>query len=82
MFEASGNVEMRFANSIEEVHNAAWEPLAETKEWLLECEDDSSCTVFGQFRDGAGNDSLVVDQRIALLVPEPACHDLARAAHG
>ncbi len=82
MFEASGHVEMRFANVLEEVQKAEWEPLSNSKEWLLECKNGSSCEVFSQFRDGAGNESLVIDQRIDLLVPEPVCHDLTRVAHG
>jgi hypothetical protein len=66
MFAVSGDVEMRFGNSLEEVNGAPWEPLEETKEWLLACGGNSVCTVFGQFRDGAGNESLVIDQQIVL----------------
>ena len=66
MFEVSGNVEMRFANGLEEIENAKWEPLASSKNWTLGCSTGEMCTVFGQFRDGAGNESLVVDQHIFL----------------
>ncbi len=66
MFTASGDVEMRFANSSEGLASAPWEPLAETKPWMLDCQDGAVCTVFGQFRDGAGNESAVVTQSILL----------------
>ena len=66
MFEVSGNVEMRFANTAEGMESAPWEPLAKTKNWTLDCADGDICTVFGQFRDGAGNESLIVDQKILL----------------
>ena len=66
MFAASGNVEMRFANTEEGVLTAEWEPLASTKAWQLACESGESCTVFGQFKDGAGNESLIIDQQIEL----------------
>jgi hypothetical protein len=69
MFAASNDVEMRFANAAEEIDDAPWEPLAEMKAWQLDCDEESICTVFGQFRDGAGNESLIVDQKI-LLQPQ------------
>ncbi len=70
MFTASGDVEMRFANTLEGIDAATWEPLADTKAWELECEDGEQCKVFGQFRDGAGNESLIVDQQIELQIAE------------
>jgi hypothetical protein len=76
MFEASGNVEMRFANSPEEIEKAECESLSEKKEWQLACKNGPSCTVFGQFRDGVGNDPLIVDQSIDLRVPQTVCFDL------
>ena len=66
MFTASGNVEMRFANTAAGIDSAPWEPLAPTKAWQLACADGAICTVYGQFRDGAGNESLVIDQKIQL----------------
>lgn len=66
MFTASGNVEMRFANTAAGIDSAPWEPLAPTKAWQLACADGAICTVYGQFRDGAGNESLVIDQKILL----------------
>jgi hypothetical protein len=71
MFTASGDVEMRFANSETGIATAEWEPLASTKAWQLACEDGAVCTVFGQFRDGAGNESLIIDQQIELQLPVP-----------
>jgi hypothetical protein len=70
MFQASGDVQMRFANTEEGIASAEWEPLASTKAWQLDCEDGTICTVFGQFRDGAGNESLIIDQRIRLQLAE------------
>ena len=69
MFAASNDVQMRFGNSLEEVNSAPWEPLAETRAWVLECAAGNLCTVFGQFRDGAGNESLVIDQSILFDPP-------------
>ena len=69
MYQASGNVEMRFANTEEGVSAAAWEPLSSTKAWILECENGEECTVFAQFRDAAGNESLIIDQQIELQLP-------------
>jgi len=63
---ASGNIEMRFSNSLSGIRTATWEPLAPTKAWTLDCADGSRCTVYGQFRDGAKNESLVVRQQILL----------------
>jgi hypothetical protein len=71
MFEVSGDVEMRFANTIEGIEIANWEPVAPTKNWRLACSSGEICTVFGQFRDGAGNESLVVDQQILLEAGPP-----------
>ena len=64
LFQASGDVEMRFGNSEDALARAAWEDLAAEKPWTLDCDPGTICTVFGQFRDGAGNESLVVDQKI------------------
>ena len=71
MFTVSGNVEMRFANTLNAIRTAPWEPLAPTKKWTLECAPGAMCTVFGQFRDGAGNESLVIDQKIMLALEPP-----------
>jgi hypothetical protein len=66
MFEASGDVEMRFANTEGGIQSASWEKLSSPKSWSLGCENGQVCTVFGQFRDGAGNESLIIDQKIFL----------------
>jgi len=70
LFQVSGDVEMRFANSEKGVESAPWEPLTKTKNWGLDCDDGDICTVFGQFRDGAGNESLIIDQKILLQLEE------------
>jgi hypothetical protein len=66
MFTASGNVQMRFANSLDGIDTALWEPLASTKDWTLDCAYGDICTVYGQFKDGADNESLITDQKIML----------------
>ena len=66
MFAASGNVEMRFSNTLEGIDAAPWEPLSSPVNWRLGCASGTVCTVYGQFRDGAGNESLVIDQKILL----------------
>jgi hypothetical protein len=66
MFTASGNVQMRFANSLDGIDTALWEPLASTKDWTLDCAYGDICTVYGQFKDGADNESLIIDQKIML----------------
>ena len=71
MFAVSGDVEMRFANTLNAIQTAPWEPLAPTRNWTLECAPGAMCTVFGQFRDGAGNESLVIDQKIMLAFEPP-----------
>jgi hypothetical protein len=42
----------------------AWEPYAVTRPWLLTCTLGQTCTVYGQFRDGAGNESLVISDDV------------------
>ena len=71
MFTVSGNVEMRFANTLAGIETAPWEPLAPTKAWTLLCAPGDMCTVYGQFRDGAGNESLIIDQKIMLSAEPP-----------
>ena len=50
----TGAAEMRFANSEAELATAAWEPYAATKAWTLPTGSGEK-TVWGEFRDGAGN---------------------------
>ena len=66
MFAASDNVEMRFANTEDGIATAPWEPLSDAKAWVLDCANGAQCTVFGQFRDGAGNESLIITDDIEL----------------
>jgi hypothetical protein len=47
-----------------------WSPLESEVNWRLDCRPGEICTVFGQFRDGAGNESLVVTQQIQLASPK------------
>jgi len=63
--EVSGGVQMRFANT-DDMSEAAWEPLAVTKTWSLDCNPGETCTIYGQFRDAAGNESLIVNDTIYL----------------
>jgi len=65
--EVSGDVEMRFRNEIDGAWSP-WQPFAETVPWVLSdtCTYGSNCTVYGQFRDGAMNESLLVADTIAL----------------
>jgi hypothetical protein len=65
----SGNVEMRFSNDQLNMPND-WLPLADTLPWTLDCKVGDMCTVYGQFRDGAGNESLVIDQSIKLIASD------------
>ncbi|MCB0039537.1 MAG: hypothetical protein KDE23_07645 [Caldilinea sp.] len=63
--EVSGGVEMRFSNT-EDMTGVAWEPLAASKAWTLDCDPGETCTVYGQFRDAAGNESLIINDMIDL----------------
>ena len=62
----SGNIEMRFSNDPATLGSARWEPLAAEKDWTLDCQTGAECTVYGQFRDGADNESLVLTDHIHL----------------
>ena len=64
--QPSGDVQMRFSNDPLTLETADWEPLADELPWTLECAAGELCVVYGQFRDGAGNESLVVDDVILL----------------
>jgi hypothetical protein len=67
----SGNVQMRISNS-EDLADAEWEPLAQTKQWQLDCAAGEVCLVYAQFRDAALNESLIVNDDIQLVGPQPA----------
>jgi hypothetical protein len=66
--EVSGEVQMRFRNE-SGGEWSEWEPFAETVPWMLshDCLFGSDCTVYGQFRDGAMNESMPVADSIALV---------------
>lgn len=57
--EVSGDVEMRFQNE-SGGDWSEWEPFADTVPWMLAdtCPYGTNCTVYGQFRDAAMNESL------------------------
>jgi hypothetical protein len=63
--DISGDVEMRISND-PTFADADWEPLAEEKPWVLGEGVAGDFVVFAQFRDGAGNESLVVFDDIYL----------------
>jgi hypothetical protein len=69
---ASGALEMRISNS-PFLTGAAWEPLAFEKPWTLGESGSGVHVVYAQFRDAAGNESLVVwdDIRLVSLVYLP-----------
>jgi hypothetical protein len=57
--EVSAAIEVRISNDAS-FTGAAWEPLAQDKMWTLAPGPAGIRTVYAQFRDGAGNESLVV----------------------
>ncbi len=61
----SGNVEMRISND-PSMQGATWEPLAAEKPWTMQCGVANYCTVYAQFRDGAGNESLIISDQVYL----------------
>lgn len=57
---------MRFSNDPETLDDKRWQPLAPEVDWTLDCESGEVCTVYGQFRDAADNESLVLSDHIHL----------------
>lgn len=55
----SAAIEMRISNNSSFI-GAAWEPMAQEKAWTLADSSPGVRVVYAQFRDGAGNESLVV----------------------
>ena len=49
----SGNIQMRIANT-DNMEGVPWQPVQPTVPWTLACEGGQVCTVYAQFRDGAG----------------------------
>ncbi len=69
--EVSGGIEMRFRNETVGAWSA-WQPLTEGVPWILspDCRYGTRCTVYGQFRDAAMNESLLVADSIVLVGSE------------
>ncbi len=63
--DISGDVEMRISND-PSFAGAEWEPLMAEKPWTLDAGPAGTYLVFAQFRDGAGNESLIVYDDIYL----------------
>ena len=61
--EISGGIEMRFSNEPSGPWSD-WEPFSSAKQWLMNCEVGTTCTVYAQFKDAAGNESLVTKDDI------------------
>jgi hypothetical protein len=59
----SAGVEMRISND-SGMAGALYEPLAPTKPWTLACAPGQTCTVYAQFRDAAGNESLITKDSV------------------
>ena len=62
----SGNVQVRVGNDAD-LAGAAWQPLTQEMQempWTLGCAIGELCRVYAQFRDGAENESLVVNDSI------------------
>ena len=71
--EVSGNIQVRISND-PAFTGAVWEPLVPEKPWVLAPGPRGTYWVFTQFRDGAGNESFVVNDSIeytpALYLPQ------------
>lgn len=61
----SGNIQMRLSNS-PSMAGAQYQPVSPTVPWTLDCAPGAKCIVYAQFKDGAGNESLIVDDSILL----------------
>ncbi|MCC6168265.1 MAG: VWA domain-containing protein [Caldilineaceae bacterium] len=66
---AVGNVQMRLSNEAD-MGGAAYKPLAQTVPWVLDCELGETCRVYAQFKDGVGNESLIIYDDIVLVQPK------------
>jgi len=69
--EISGDVEMRFRNAPAGPWTD-WKPVVSPVPWVLpaSCAYGTECTVYGQFRDAALNESIIVPDSISLVWPE------------
>jgi hypothetical protein len=59
----SGNIQMRLSNS-PDMAGAQWQPVAQKVPWTLACAEGQQCIVYAQFKDAAGNESLIVNDSI------------------
>ena len=55
----SGGVQVRFSND-PSMAGAQYEPISSPKSWTLACQSGETCTVYAQFIDAAGNESLII----------------------
>jgi len=69
--EISGEVEMRFSNA-PGAPWTDWKPVESPVPWVLpaSCAYGTECTVYGQFRDAALNESVIIADSINLVEPE------------
>jgi hypothetical protein len=63
--EVSGAIELRVSNH-EDMAGAQWQSFVQELPWTLACADGDLCRVYAQFRDGALNESLIVNDTILL----------------
>jgi hypothetical protein len=61
--EISGDIEMRISNDAS-FAGVPWEPYSFNKDWILGDSDSDTYQVYAQFRDAAGNNSIVVWDQI------------------
>ena len=66
----SGGVQMRIANT-DKMDGIPWQPVQPVVPWTLVCQPGQECKVYAQFKDAAGNESLIVNDTI-LLAPGAA----------
>ena len=74
--EVSGNVQMRISND-PSMAGAQWQPVQQEVPWTLgNCQVGEQCVVYAQFKDAAGNESLIVNDSILLAADESAGNSL------
>ncbi len=61
--EVSDGIKMRFSNG-ESGPWSDWEPFSSSKRWMMDCYTGEVCIVYAQFKDAAGNESLIVNDDI------------------
>lgn len=63
--EVSGNIQVRISN-LPSTAGAQWQPVTPSIPWTLDCAVGQQCVVYAQFKDAAGNESLIVNDTILL----------------